>query len=268
MTDAPPGWHPDPYGRYQTRYWDGARWTEHVATGDRTSTDPPTPGAVPEATQGPGAALPEVPEVVEAAELAFGYGVGSTQWQPISGQWPVLDRAGRRLATVWSSGGLDRKKSLRVVASDGRQVLTVGPAGLIGKGTRPLFDGMGRQYGELQPQQQQIGFSTPAGPCGMGVTQNRTGIYEHCEFGALSDAQGTPLGLVVNHAPRWPSSEMGGWPGADPRCGWLLLRRQPGLPEPLRSFFLAYPVLLAWHWLEWKRFTLDGTNYRTSPEHS
>ena len=102
----------------------------------------------------------------------------------------------------------------------------------------------------------------------MGVTQNRTGIYEHCEFGALSDAQGTPLGLVVNHAPRWPSSEMGGWPGADPRCGWLLLRRQPGLPEPLRSFFLAYPVLLAWHWLEWKRFTLDGTNHRTSPEHS
>ena len=27
---APAGWQPDPYGQAQWRYWDGARWTEHV----------------------------------------------------------------------------------------------------------------------------------------------------------------------------------------------------------------------------------------------
>ncbi len=27
----PAAWHPDPLGRHQYRYWDGGRWTEHVA---------------------------------------------------------------------------------------------------------------------------------------------------------------------------------------------------------------------------------------------
>jgi hypothetical protein len=24
------GWYPDPYGRHDSRYWDGSAWTEHV----------------------------------------------------------------------------------------------------------------------------------------------------------------------------------------------------------------------------------------------
>lgn len=31
---APPGWHPDPSGQYQLRWWDGARWTEYAWSGD------------------------------------------------------------------------------------------------------------------------------------------------------------------------------------------------------------------------------------------
>lgn len=27
---TPPGWHPDPTERFEHRYWDGVRWTEHV----------------------------------------------------------------------------------------------------------------------------------------------------------------------------------------------------------------------------------------------
>jgi hypothetical protein len=27
---APPGWHPDPSGRYGLRWWDGVRWTEYT----------------------------------------------------------------------------------------------------------------------------------------------------------------------------------------------------------------------------------------------
>ena len=27
----PAGWHPDPSGKHQLRYWDGTQWTDHVA---------------------------------------------------------------------------------------------------------------------------------------------------------------------------------------------------------------------------------------------
>jgi uncharacterized membrane protein YeaQ/YmgE (transglycosylase-associated protein family) len=42
------GWHHDPTGRHQWRWWDGNAWTEHVASGGVASTDPigspsPTP---------------------------------------------------------------------------------------------------------------------------------------------------------------------------------------------------------------------------------
>ena len=44
--DAPAGWYPDPLRRYEHRYWDGSRWTDHAASGGRTVSDPleaPTP---------------------------------------------------------------------------------------------------------------------------------------------------------------------------------------------------------------------------------
>jgi hypothetical protein len=28
---APPGWHPDPGGRFHYRWWDGREWTSHVS---------------------------------------------------------------------------------------------------------------------------------------------------------------------------------------------------------------------------------------------
>ncbi|HUY66846.1 MAG TPA: DUF2510 domain-containing protein [Acidimicrobiales bacterium] len=31
---APPGWHPDPSGSHQLRWWDGTRWTEHAWDGE------------------------------------------------------------------------------------------------------------------------------------------------------------------------------------------------------------------------------------------
>ena len=37
---SPPAWHPDPTGRFELRYWDGALWTEHVTRNGEQSTDP------------------------------------------------------------------------------------------------------------------------------------------------------------------------------------------------------------------------------------
>jgi hypothetical protein len=36
----PAGWHPDPSGRNQFRYWDGYGWTQHVSSGGIAGVDP------------------------------------------------------------------------------------------------------------------------------------------------------------------------------------------------------------------------------------
>jgi uncharacterized protein YxjI len=38
----PPNWYPDPLGRHEHRYFDGANWTEHVSDHGRQGVDPPT----------------------------------------------------------------------------------------------------------------------------------------------------------------------------------------------------------------------------------
>lgn len=61
----PAGWHPDPAGRHQLRYWDGARWTEHVSTNGVAAVDPPVQdggdsavASVAPANRGPGPSAP------------------------------------------------------------------------------------------------------------------------------------------------------------------------------------------------------------------
>jgi hypothetical protein len=38
---TPAGWYHDPAGRYELRYWDGAAWTDHVASGGQQFLDAP-----------------------------------------------------------------------------------------------------------------------------------------------------------------------------------------------------------------------------------
>ena len=40
MTNPPANWYPDPGRRFELRYWDGSRWTEHVASAGTQSVDP------------------------------------------------------------------------------------------------------------------------------------------------------------------------------------------------------------------------------------
>ena len=43
----PAGWYPDPSGKHQHRWWDGARWTEQVGDAGAAGVDPPLPPAPP-----------------------------------------------------------------------------------------------------------------------------------------------------------------------------------------------------------------------------
>jgi hypothetical protein len=49
MTDVPvpAAWYPDPTGRHDHRYWDGTRWTEHIADLGVAATEPYDGPAVP-----------------------------------------------------------------------------------------------------------------------------------------------------------------------------------------------------------------------------
>lgn len=38
---TPPGWYPDPFGRFQVRYWNGEAWTANVSTNGATAIDEP-----------------------------------------------------------------------------------------------------------------------------------------------------------------------------------------------------------------------------------
>jgi hypothetical protein len=60
MTDAVPpesGWFTDPENRHELRYFDGARWTAHVADGGIAGVDGPQPAAVPRVESAPAGAL-------------------------------------------------------------------------------------------------------------------------------------------------------------------------------------------------------------------
>jgi hypothetical protein len=52
MTQTPADWYPDPLGRFQFRYWDGAGWSQHVSTDGRAQADP-LPGTFGAYASGP-----------------------------------------------------------------------------------------------------------------------------------------------------------------------------------------------------------------------
>ena len=57
MVEGPAGWHPDPYGTHELRYFDGTEWTEHVSdqgqAGTAPAAYPSAPAAPPIAPVGP-----------------------------------------------------------------------------------------------------------------------------------------------------------------------------------------------------------------------
>jgi hypothetical protein len=57
------GWHPDPIGRHQLRYFDGEQWTPHVRDGSDASLDPLTPAP---ASQTRASSASDAPAAVQA----------------------------------------------------------------------------------------------------------------------------------------------------------------------------------------------------------
>ena len=130
MTDSsmpPADWLPDPLGRHELRYWDGAQWTEHVSSNGRQSTDAPTGSpAVPTVKRAPEKIQADVAKVAGAPT---GPGGGTIFTEPVlvvnqkaklievNNEYAIYDQHGAQIGAVRQVGQSAVKKVLRVLTS-------------------------------------------------------------------------------------------------------------------------------------------------------
>ena len=137
----PPGWHPDPTGTFEFRWWDGAKWTENVATNGVKQVSPlPTSsgldGLDDALTVGKHDDAQKISEQVHGSGYS-GAGIqgetpgggGTLMTEPVlvvnqkakiielNNQYGVFDQHGTQLASVNQVGQSTAKKALRLVAS-------------------------------------------------------------------------------------------------------------------------------------------------------
>ena len=106
---TPPGWHPDPYGRCDLRWWDGSAWTDWGARSGERVHEPAHPGAAP-VSGAPTAAAPAAP----AATLAT-----PAPAAPTAAPAPAPDKSDRSRILKWGAGALALAVSVAAIAITG-----------------------------------------------------------------------------------------------------------------------------------------------------
>ncbi len=140
MSTTPAAWHPDPMGRHQLRYWDGAAWTSHVSDNGVQGTDPVqtrldrldsaltvgnegNPEKIQEQLHGA-----QQYRSAQVGEAAFAGG-GTIFTEPIlvvnqkaklielNNQYTVFNQSGQQIAAVNEVGQNAAKKALRLLSN-------------------------------------------------------------------------------------------------------------------------------------------------------
>ena len=176
----PADWYPDPSGRHEHRYWDGSRWTEHVASHGRQSADPDFTSQPPPTVARPAEKI--VRDVARAGAAGTGPGGGTIFTEPvlvvnqkaklieINNEYAIYDANGGQLGAVRQVGQSALKKVLRLLTSYDQfmthKLQVVDLAGNVALAiTRPakifrsrviINDGTGREIGQVV-QQNMIG---------------------------------------------------------------------------------------------------------------
>mgnify|MGYP003134602600 CR=1 FL=1 len=146
MSDTPANWHPDPTGRHELRYWDGAAWTDHVSDQGITGTDavdgptPPQTTRMDRLDSGLTVGNEGKAETIEKQLHGTGHrgigmdapvagGGGGILTEPIlvvnqkaklielNNQYSVFDQRGTQIAAVNQVGQSTAKKVMRLVSS-------------------------------------------------------------------------------------------------------------------------------------------------------
>ncbi len=139
MTNPAPNWYPDPSGRHELRYWDGATWTDHISDQGVTGTDPVSSTSSTldsiDSTLTLGDEGSKVAEQISATgrrgigqTVPVAGGTGSIFDEPIlvvnqkaklielNNQYSVFNQHGDKIANVNQTGQSAAKKLLRLVA--------------------------------------------------------------------------------------------------------------------------------------------------------
>ena len=124
----PPAWYPDPFGRHETRWWDGQRWTEHVASYGRQAVDPPTGGGhIPTVDRSQHKVVDDMQRA--GVQPGAAQGGGTIFTEPIlvvnqkakiievNNEYAIYDQHGRQLGAVRQVGQSAAKKVIRVLTS-------------------------------------------------------------------------------------------------------------------------------------------------------
>jgi hypothetical protein len=224
------GWHPDPSGRYEHRWWDGERWTEAVSTAGATFTDP-FGGQPPE----PDRAL------VERPQLAVDLGAGGLTG---TGTWTVTERDGSAVLGYVQVQRGNSSTSLAVyLVQDavGRTLLDVRrPSGF--RTEVVVADHQGLLVGTARIRGSNVTLVGPAPGGPPGTTATWAGAKAHgLQWGAggfSGKAPGAPQ-LKVTSSDGTPIGAVDALPDEQGDVRWLVLDRDPAMPEPVRTLVLA-----------------------------
>jgi uncharacterized protein YxjI len=124
----PPAWYPDPFGRHETRWWDGQQWTEHVASHGRQAVDPPTGGGhIPTVERASDKIVKDVAKAGLEGQAPQGGGTIFTEpvlvvnqkakLIEVNNEYAIYDQHGRQIGAVRQVGQSMAKKVMRVLTS-------------------------------------------------------------------------------------------------------------------------------------------------------
>jgi uncharacterized protein YxjI len=172
----PADWYPDPSGRHEHRYWDGSRWTEHVASHGRQTTDFDATSMPPPTVARPTEKV--VRDVARAGATGAPMGGGTIFTEPvlvvnqkakiieINNEYAIYDGNGRQLGAVRQVGQSMLKKAVRVLTSydqfmthklqivdmNGTVLLAVTRPAKVFRSRILINDAVGREVGQVVQQ--------------------------------------------------------------------------------------------------------------------
>lgn len=127
MTTPQQGWYPDPTGTFEQRWWDGAKWTEHVVNAGQQTVSPLPTGEAPVQASRPDQLQKQITQQAGITPGAQGGGTvfsepvlvvnQKTKLIEVTNEYSVYDQHGRQIAAVKEVGQSALKKVVRVVGS-------------------------------------------------------------------------------------------------------------------------------------------------------
>lgn len=213
------GWRPDPFGRHETRFHDGTKWTPYVKDGETHSLDEPVEGVHHDG--------PPDPEILTAPVLVVEQRADSPDR---SGAYSVFAGDGRGLGSVRPSFGADGP--IEVLGGDGRLVLTLTKTPSSRKSVVTVRGAEGTELGRLL-EQHLPGMTTYALESAVGINvgfvRARTWVGWDIR---VEDEHSRPVARISKH---WDGLDQSAYPVPDS----YVVRVDREMRDPQRALVYA-----------------------------